>query len=334
MSATSGIGVSQDLRDVYSAAVDSRNVRFIKISIQNETLVHDTSYVVQGSLEEDLSILQNALDENTPAYVLARLDDPATEWLAIFYVPDSAKVRDKMLYASTRNSLTKSLGSTSFTDSLFATSKSDVTPEAYLAHKRHLAAPQPMSPREKEMADIKAAEREGGVAYRGSQVRTSIVGTGVGFNWGPEVEEAVKGLAGAETSRLVILTIDPATETLLLKSSSDIDLSHLSSALPASEPCYALLALPSPTVFIYSCPSSSPVKHRMLYSSGASSVYTAAKQLIPNVAGRKVETSEPGEVSEAWVRSEVGEEKKEGTQAQPQGGAGGFARPKRPGGRR
>ena len=31
-----------------------------------------------------------------PAYILVRLDDPPTEWLAIYYVPDSAKVRDKV----------------------------------------------------------------------------------------------------------------------------------------------------------------------------------------------------------------------------------------------
>lgn len=31
-----------------------------------------------------------------PAYVLTRLDNPPTEWLAINYVPDSAKVRDKV----------------------------------------------------------------------------------------------------------------------------------------------------------------------------------------------------------------------------------------------
>ncbi|KZT28469.1 actin depolymerizing protein [Neolentinus lepideus HHB14362 ss-1] len=335
MSATSGIGVSQDLRDVFSAAVDSKRVRFIKVSIQNETLVHDVSYAVHGSLEEDLPILQDTLDDKTPAYVLARVDDPPTEWLAIFYVPDSAKVRDKMLYASTRNSLIKSLGSTSFTDSLFATSKFDVTPEAYQAHKRHQAAPQPMSAREKEMADIKAAEREGGVPYRGSQVRTSIVGTGVGLNWGADVEEAVKGLAEGDARRLVILTINPATETLVLRSSSEADLSQLSSALPSSEPCYAFLSLPRPTVFIYSCPSSSPVKHRMIYSSGASGVYTSAKSLIPNLAARKVETSDPGELAEAWVKAEIGLNAQEDSQPVSQGtSGGGFARPKGPGRRR
>lgn len=47
---------------------------------------------------EDLSLLQDLVQEDVPAYVLARLDEPQGEWLAIFYVPDSAKVRDKVSY--------------------------------------------------------------------------------------------------------------------------------------------------------------------------------------------------------------------------------------------
>jgi hypothetical protein len=35
MSATSGIGVSPDLSDVWAAAVESKNVRFIKVVINN-----------------------------------------------------------------------------------------------------------------------------------------------------------------------------------------------------------------------------------------------------------------------------------------------------------
>lgn len=111
-----------------------------------------------------------------------------------------------MLYASTRNSLTKSLGSTVFTDSIFATSKGDITPEAYAAHKRHLAAPQPMSAREQEIADIRAAEREAGVVYEGSRAKQNHLGQGtVGYQWSPEAEDAVKRLGDSEGNHVVVL---------------------------------------------------------------------------------------------------------------------------------
>jgi twinfilin len=54
------------------------------------------SLSVAESLGEDLIQLQEHLEDKEPCYILARLDDPSSEWLAISYVPDSASVRDKV----------------------------------------------------------------------------------------------------------------------------------------------------------------------------------------------------------------------------------------------
>jgi twinfilin-like protein len=96
MSATSGIAVSPELASTFANAVSSKNVRFLKISIQNEALVTDTTVPPSSTLENDLNSLQSLLDDNVPAYVFVRLDDPPTAWLAIHYVPDTARVRDKV----------------------------------------------------------------------------------------------------------------------------------------------------------------------------------------------------------------------------------------------
>ena len=61
-----------------------------------ESLVPATSIPIAESLSEDLVHLQEQLEDTEPCYILARLDDPPSEWLAISYVPDSAKVRDKV----------------------------------------------------------------------------------------------------------------------------------------------------------------------------------------------------------------------------------------------
>lgn len=111
-----------------------------------------------------------------------------------------------MLYASSRNNLTKALGSTHFTDNLFATSKSDVTAEAYKKHRQHLAAPKPMSEREKEMAEVRAAERQaGGGTYEGSSARRTHIGNAIGFQWPEDAQEALQALLGDEESRLLVL---------------------------------------------------------------------------------------------------------------------------------
>ncbi|KDQ60680.1 hypothetical protein JAAARDRAFT_31659 [Jaapia argillacea MUCL 33604] len=360
MSATSGIGVSQELTDTFASAVDSQSVRFLKISIQNESLVVDHTVPVSGTLEQDLDNLKDILQEKIPAYVLVRLDEPPSDWLAVYYVPDAAQVRDKMLYAATRASLTKSLGSTHFTSTLFATSLSDLTPAAYRAHLAHLSAPQPMSAREKEMEEVKKAEREADV-YRGSSVRTGHSELGkLGFEWGEGVEAALKGLGEGDGTGLVVLSVDTTKESLVLKSSQECTISQLGSALPPSEPCYAFLAWPhsytSPPrreiVFIYSCPSTSPIKHRMIYSSGALIFYNQVKAILapPNLspstvlASRKIETSNPRELDEEHVKSELGlEGSGVATPVEAGSGAGGngageekkaFARPKGPGRRR
>ena len=124
-----------------------------------------------------------------------------------------------MLYASTRNALTIGLGSTHFSDSLFATAKSDLTSEAYAAHKAHNAAPKPLSNREKEMADILEAERQAGnTTYEGTSARRSHVGK-VGLNWNEEAEAAVKELGQGDDDHLLLLV---SSNFSLLVESADL----------------------------------------------------------------------------------------------------------------
>jgi twinfilin len=108
-----------------------------------------------------------------------------------------------MLYASTRNSLMKSLGATHFVDTLFATSKSDLTPDAYAAHLRHTAAPKPISTREQELEGIKAEERLSG-RYEDSRTRKSHV-QGVGMTWNSEVENALKEVSETENKLMIVV---------------------------------------------------------------------------------------------------------------------------------
>jgi len=65
-------------------------------AIQADSLVPAASFDVSGSMEDDLAQLGSYLDDNDPCYILARLDDPTSEWLAIAYVPDTASVRNKV----------------------------------------------------------------------------------------------------------------------------------------------------------------------------------------------------------------------------------------------
>lgn len=114
-------------------------------------------------------------------------------------------------------------------------------------------------------------------------------------------------------------------------------MSVLGSFLPPMEPCYAILSWHSTEgpslsreisqllvssclwpfsdgiiVFIYCCPSGSPVKLRMVYASGAYSTHLAVKNIISsssavvNTESRRVETSDPNELNDSFLKLECG----------------------------
>ena len=65
--------------------------------LRSESLVHDLSLPIVATLEEDLTKLQDPdiIPNDSPAYILVKLDSPSSDWMSISYVPDTAKVRDK-----------------------------------------------------------------------------------------------------------------------------------------------------------------------------------------------------------------------------------------------
>ncbi|KLO13551.1 actin depolymerizing protein [Schizopora paradoxa] len=347
MSAPSGIELADQLKDVFAEAVQDPSTRFLKIAIKNEKLVHETTVKKRADdLAGDLPQLQNTLEDKTPAYILARQDGDGNGWLFISYVPDDATVRDKMLYASSRGSLVKSLGSTNFTDNIFATSKEDISEEAYAAHRRHINAPKPQTSQEKEMEQVREAERGG--SLEGSRGRRNHVGTRVGINWSEEAERAVTELGEEDEDKLVILSIDVESETLIAASVMEEEVDYLGGSLPSEEPCFAFFSwkhnhAPTPRrdiIFIYSCPSTSPIKGRMVYSLAAASLLQTAKTFLAgskaNLVAKKLETSDPSEINAEFIvsRLNLDREDPEGNATTSRPGSSepkAFAKPRGPG---
>jgi twinfilin len=79
----------------------SYQLEFRLTSALVEALVTDATVPSSSTLENDLTRLQSLLDDHIPAYVLVRLDDPSSAWLAVHYVPDTAKIRDKVPFTET-----------------------------------------------------------------------------------------------------------------------------------------------------------------------------------------------------------------------------------------
>lgn len=71
--------------------------------------------------------LSSVLQPKTPIYLLLRRPKPSSSTLvALTYIPSNAPVRPKMLFASTRQTLTRELGTEKFASSVFATEEEEI----------------------------------------------------------------------------------------------------------------------------------------------------------------------------------------------------------------
>jgi hypothetical protein len=133
MSSASGIGATPELVECFAQAANENDLRVIKVSIVRgtyrytlqlvfeltcifcviayypfsplfvpwrgitEKLVEAGKWQKRGDFMSDYANIRSYVEDNVPAYLLVRLDSPSgAEWLTISYVPDTAKVRDKV----------------------------------------------------------------------------------------------------------------------------------------------------------------------------------------------------------------------------------------------
>lgn len=141
----------------------------------------------------DLSSLTSLLKDNEAAYiVLRRHADASDGYVAVTYVPDTAPVRSKMLFAATRLTLVRELGLERFRETIFVTTKTEVTADGWRRHDRHGEIQAPLTQEDRALQGVKKAEAE---ASQGTGARSSHVSSGVSF---PISEEALLALRDLE----------------------------------------------------------------------------------------------------------------------------------------
>ncbi|KAF9520662.1 hypothetical protein BS47DRAFT_1481403 [Hydnum rufescens UP504] len=300
-STSSGIPVSQGLADAYAAALADDSIRFLFISIADEFLVPNGTLVKSGTLSEDLALLQDILKDDVPSYILARLDgDEQIAWLFISYVPDLATPQNKMLYASTRTSLVKSMGDR-FKDTLNANSKDELSPASYAAHLRHNAAPLPLSAREAELASIKASER----AVTSTSTRVLLGGAShIQLQWTEEARAAVEALKSDESGHglnLAVLSFN-TEETIVLTKQERITLEELANpgVLPSEHSSYIFFAWDHTVegvskrdiIFIYNISSSGSKQLRMIYALSVNLIKATVRTELEITLATTLETTD------------------------------------------
>jgi len=158
-----------------------------------------------SSFSDDLNLLAPHLVHNVALYIILRRYDSSetAPFVAITYVPDSAPVRQKMLFASTRLTLVRELGIERFRETIFATTKEELTKEGFEKHDKHVKLDAPLTEEEQSLGDVKRKEAEEG---RGMNARKSHVSSGgVSMPISDEAVRALEGLAGDSGDNLVQL---------------------------------------------------------------------------------------------------------------------------------
>lgn len=166
----SGISASKGLHEAFNELVSSPTQRGFLATIQAEALTPQAILPSKTTdFHSDLEGLPSLLQKDAASYIILRRYQNAPDgYVAVTYVPDSAPVRQKMLFASTRLTLVRELGTERFRESVFVTEMKELTAEGWKRHDASGEAKAPLTEEEESLQGIKEAEAEvrGGTAGR------------------------------------------------------------------------------------------------------------------------------------------------------------------------
>ena len=118
--ARANLKIEQDILENFLSAQDmASTTRSLTVRVSEESLVLGTVIDKVGNDSEDFNNLKDILDSKTASIILFCLDNKSSElkkeWILIAWIPEMCKVREKMLYSSSREDLKRFLGIGYFT---------------------------------------------------------------------------------------------------------------------------------------------------------------------------------------------------------------------------
>ncbi|XP_074030318.1 twinfilin actin binding protein [Leptinotarsa decemlineata] len=311
MSHQTGIKANEELRKFFAKSKEGKT-RVIKVAIKEEQLVLDNHKNVKHNWEKDFdACISQLIEENQPCYLLYRLDNKNSsgyEWLFISWSPDTASIRQKMLYASTKATLKQEFGTSQIKEELHGTTISDITLYGYIKYKKSAAAPAPLSMREEELQEIRRTEVNTDISIDTKHHTLS----GVAFPITEPAKQAILDMARGSYD-YIQFKIDIEEERIHLVTAENIVLEKLPSKVPSTSGRYHLYKFrhthegdyTESIVFIYSMPGyNCPIKERMLYSS-CKNPLTDTITSLGLIIEKKLEIDSGSELTEKYLYDEL-----------------------------
>eukprot|EP00518_Triparma_eleuthera_P018508 CAMPEP_0197571096 /NCGR_PEP_ID=MMETSP1320-20131121/41780_1 /TAXON_ID=91990 /ORGANISM="Bolidomonas sp., Strain RCC2347" /LENGTH=337 /DNA_ID=CAMNT_0043133579 /DNA_START=62 /DNA_END=1073 /DNA_ORIENTATION=+ len=279
------------------SAFGSGSHRSVHLRVEGESLVlRKTSGSLGSPCAESFDGLGAEVEGGEAEFVLFSLDGSEGgkgKWLLVAWVPDSAKVRDKMLYSSSKEDLKKALGLTSFAGDYYANVEEDLKWDAYAASLVKVVA---MNEREEALQQEKMDK----IADGGSQLSKQGAMGVVPFSLSPCASSALDAFARGG-SHLVQLGQARDAPSLRGGIAGAVGSRPLAGELGGDEPSFVIVrcvgdvAGSTKEVFVYSCPEAAPVRTKMSFSTAKSAALAEIKK-AGVVFDRTFEITEPPEI--------------------------------------
>ncbi|ODV64456.1 twinfilin TWF1 [Ascoidea rubescens DSM 1968] len=296
MSTQSGIVASQELISSFANFIASKS-RAFTIKIANESLVPSDTISGSSSLEQDFKTINSKLapDPNSKTnscYLFVRINQDALLYIFISFIPENESVRSRILYASTQNTLLRELGNSKLISKKYhITDIDEISYANYkdLVHQENSQLPYTEdeliekdlqklsflgnSPKRLPSFNPKSPNSHSSSHYRSSSYSSPKSVSNFSFQIDDELIDLLSQTM--ETNLLINCYIDIKNETInLLDIKRNVLISNLVSNLNSSclsntpHPKYSFFyySINRKLSFIYTCPSGSKVKERMIYA--------------------------------------------------------------------
>ncbi|KAI8628770.1 actin depolymerizing protein [Xylariaceae sp. FL1651] len=330
----SGISASQELVSQFNQLLSDDSLFGLLATISSEALTPLTTLPRSSpDFSSNLEQLTPHLKADEPLYVILRRHDNAPRLIAVTYVPDTAKVRQKMLFAATRLTLVRELGTEHFRETILATTADELSPAGFDRHDAHTGLDAPLTEEERTLGEVKRAEAEAG---RGTGTRDIHLSSTMNMPVRGDALDALRELGKGQGRVLVMLKINSEDEAIELvpDSSKPTSIVEAAQAISTSEPRFTFFRYrPSRAgaehkdviLFFYTnpaTPGTKAVKNRMIYPLQKRAVLAMAEKECGCVVEKKFEVEDPSEITEELVLEDLFPKAETKTA---------FKRPKRPG---
>ncbi|TID19856.1 hypothetical protein CANINC_003651 [Pichia inconspicua] len=338
MSSQSGIAPSDALVADFHAFTASPQ-RALILSIDTTALTIGITSIIDATSDLDTDLDNLASNHLTPTeclYIILKHSDTDSHSQSevsgkhafISYVPDNASVKSKLLYASTKNTLLRSLsGGTNFSPILFVNSADELTPQGWHKIVDSLNSSAPLSESEIQLQKVKQGEISTAAISKPARLAVDS-STNLLFAIDSKAESTLNS-SNFDPFKLITLLINSSNETLeLAKELNNIKEEQLVDALTeyTLTPAYHLYKnSDNQTFFILTCPSGSKVRERMLYATNKQGLINHLKQLQWNFSNL-IEIGDPNELELSSIQSNS----KQQNQSENHSSSLKFAKPKGP----